>query len=159
LDVDYVILDLGAGNSFNVLDFFLTSENKILVVTPEPTCIENTYRFIKSAFFRKVKRVISHFGVKEIIETAMDQRNERGIKTPFDIIELAGEIDESIGLTLEQELEDYLGYIVYDNDVWQSIQKKRPLVLEFPQSRASKCINEITLKLIIDKPLVFDSEG
>ena len=193
LDVDYVILDLGAGNSFNVLDFFLTSQNKILVVTPEPTCIENTYRFIKSAFFRKVKRVISHFGVKEIIETAMDQRNERGIKTPFDIIELAREIDESIGLTLERELDsfrpklivnqvrtksdidigfsmrsaflkyfgismDYLGYIVYDNDVWQSIQKKKPLVLEFPQSRASKCINEITLKLIIDKPLLFDSE-
>ena len=193
LDVDYVILDLGAGNSFNVLDFFLISENQILVVTPEPTCIENTYRFIKSAFFRKVKRVISHFGVKEIIEMAMDQRNERGIKTPFDIIELAREIDKSIGLRLEQELAsfrpklivnqvrtksdidigfsmrsaflkyfgismDYLGYIVYDNDVWQSIQKRNPLVLEFPQSRASKCINEITLKLIINKPFLFSSE-
>jgi flagellar biosynthesis protein FlhG len=194
LNFDYIILDLGAGNSFNVLDFFLISENEILVVTPEPTCIENTYRFIKSAFFRKVKRIISHYGVKEIIDMAMDQRNERGIKTPFDIIQLAGEIDKSIGLKLEQELEnfrpklivnqvrtkgdvdigfsmrsaflkyfgismDYLGYIVYDNDVWQSVQKRRPLVLEFPQSRASKCINEITLKLIIDKPFLFNSAG
>jgi flagellar biosynthesis protein FlhG len=194
LDVDYVILDLGAGNSFNVLDFFLMSENEILVVTPEPTCIENTYRFIKSAFFRKVKKVISHFGVKEIIDKAMDQRNERGIKTPFDIIELAGKIDKSIGLRLERELEsfrpklivnqvrtkndidiglsmrsaflkyfgismDYLGYIVYDNEVWQSIQRRKPLVLEFPQSRASRCINEITLKLITDKPFLFGSEG
>jgi len=193
LDVDYIILDLGAGNSFNVLDFFLMSENEILVVTPEPTCIENTYRFVKSAFFRKVKRVVSHFGVKEIIEMAMDQRNERGIKTPLDIIELAGEIDKSIGLRLERELErfrpklivnqvrtksdvdiglsmqsaflkyfgialDYLGYIVYDNDVWQSIQRRKPLVLEFPQSRASRCINEITLKLITDKPFLFSSE-
>ena len=194
LDVDYVILDLGAGNSFNVLDFFLMSENEILVVTQEPTCIENTYRFIKSAFFRKVKKVISHFGVKEIIDMAMDQRNERGIKTPFDIIELAGKIDKSIGLRLERELEsfrpklivnqvrtksdidiglsmrsaflkyfgismDYLGYIVYDNEVWQSIQRRKPLVLEFPQSRASRCINEITLKLITDKPFLFGSEG
>jgi len=194
LDVDYIILDLGAGNSFNVLDFFLISENEILVVTPEPTCIENTYRFIKSAFFRKVKRVISHFGVKEIIDMAMDQRNERGIKTPFDIIELAWKIDKSIGLRLEQELEsfrpklivnqvrsksdvdiglsmqsaflkyfgismDYLGYIVYDNDVWQSVQKRKPLVLEFPQSRASKCINEISLKLVTDKPFVSRSKG
>jgi flagellar biosynthesis protein FlhG len=192
LDVDYIILDLGAGNSFNVLDFFLMSENEILVVTPEPTCIENTYRFIKSAFFRKLKRVISHHGVKEIIDLAMDQRNERGIKTPFDIIEVAGEIDKSVGIRLEQELEsfkpklivnqvrtkadvdigfsmrsaflkyfgismDYLGYIVYDTDVWQSVQRRRPLVLEFPQSRASKCINEITLKLIIDKPFLFNS--
>ncbi|UCD71174.1 MAG: P-loop NTPase [Syntrophobacterales bacterium] len=194
LQVDYIILDLGAGNSFNVLDFFLMSENEILVVTPEPTCIENTYRFIKSAFFRKVKRIISHFGVKEIIDMAMDQGNERGIKTPFDIIELAGEIDKSIGLRLEQELEnfkpklivnqvrtkgdidigfsirsaflkyfgisiDYVGYIVYDDNVWQSIKKRKPLVLEFPQSRASQCINEITLKLIIDKPFLLSSEG
>jgi hypothetical protein len=30
-----------------------------------------------------------------------------GIKTPFDIIELAGEIDKSIGLRLEQELENF----------------------------------------------------
>jgi flagellar biosynthesis protein FlhG len=187
LDVDYIILDLGAGNSFNVLDFFLMSENEILVVTPEPTCIENTYRFIKSAFFRKVKRVVSHFGVKEIIETAMDQRNERGIKTAFDVIELANEIDGSIGSKLEQEMEsfkpklivnqvrtksdvdigfsmqrafskyfgvsmDYLGYIVYDNDVWQSVQRRKPLVLEFPQSRAAKCVNEITLKMITERP-------
>ena len=193
LDVDYTILDLGAGNSFNVLDFFLMSENEILVVTPEPTCIENTYRFIKSAFFRKVKRVVSHYGVKEIIDMAMDQRNERGVKTPYDIIELAGKIDKSIGLRLEKELEsfkpklivnqvrtktdvnigfsmqsaflkyfgismDYLGYIVYDNDVWQSIQRRKPLVLEFPQSRASKCINEITLKIIIDKPFLFSKD-
>ncbi len=194
LDVNYIILDLGAGSSFNVLDFFLISKNEILVVTPEPTCIENTYRFIKSAFFRRVKKVTTHFGVKEIIDMAMDQRNERGIKTPFDIIELAGEIDKSIGLRLEHELEsfrpkliinqvrtksdvdigfsmksaflkyfgismDYLGYIVYDDEVWQSIQKRKPLVLEFPQSRASKCINEITLKLVIDKPFLFNSEG
>jgi len=56
LDADHVILDLGAGTSFNVLDFFLVSHRGILVVVPEPTSVENAYHFIKAAFFRSLKQ-------------------------------------------------------------------------------------------------------
>ena len=55
LDVDYVLLDLGAGTAFNVLDFFLVADTGIVVMLPEPTSIENAYRFIKSAFFRRLQ--------------------------------------------------------------------------------------------------------
>src|SRR5687768_3047212 len=54
LDVDYVILDLGAGTTFNVLDFFLAADLGLVVLLPEPTSIENAYRFIKAAFFRRM---------------------------------------------------------------------------------------------------------
>ena len=54
LPSDYIILDLGAGTSYNTLDFFLAADVGILVVLPEPTSIENAYRFIKSAFYRKL---------------------------------------------------------------------------------------------------------
>ena len=37
MDVDYAILDLGAGTHLNVLDFFLVSDHGILVLVPEPT--------------------------------------------------------------------------------------------------------------------------
>ena len=49
LDVEYIILDLGAGTTFNTLDFFLMADKGIVVVVPEPTSIENAYRFIKAA--------------------------------------------------------------------------------------------------------------
>ena len=39
LQADHVILDLGAGSAFNVLDFFLVARKGILVVVPEPTSI------------------------------------------------------------------------------------------------------------------------
>ncbi len=55
LDVDFVILDLGAGTAFNVLDFFLAADLGLCVLLPEPTSIENAYRFIKAAFFRRLQ--------------------------------------------------------------------------------------------------------
>ena len=52
---DIVLLDLGAGTSFNTLDFFAQAEHGILAVTPEPTSIENTYRFLRELFARRLR--------------------------------------------------------------------------------------------------------
>ena len=57
LDVDYAILDLGAGTHSNVLDFFLVSDHGVLVLVPEPTAVENAYRFVKAAFWRRMRNV------------------------------------------------------------------------------------------------------
>ncbi|RMH61630.1 MAG: MinD/ParA family protein [Zetaproteobacteria bacterium] len=54
---DYVILDLGAGCDLNTLDFFLAAERGIIVVTPDPTSIENAYRFLKSALVRRMREL------------------------------------------------------------------------------------------------------
>ncbi len=57
LDVDYILLDLGAGTSYDVLDFFSVADERLVVVTPDPTSIQNAYGFIKTALFRKLTRV------------------------------------------------------------------------------------------------------
>lgn len=51
-DADYVIMDLGAGTTYNTLDFFLLTYNSLLVTTPELTSILNAYSFLKAAVFR-----------------------------------------------------------------------------------------------------------
>jgi flagellar biosynthesis protein FlhG len=58
LPYKYILLDLGAGASFNTLDFFLLSNSGIFVTTPEPTSIENTYHFVRSAYIRKIRQVL-----------------------------------------------------------------------------------------------------
>lgn len=52
LDADYLILDLGAGTTYNTLDFFLLTHNSVVVTTPELTSILNAYSFMKAAAFR-----------------------------------------------------------------------------------------------------------
>ncbi len=49
---DYLVLDLGAGTNNNILDFFLTSGNGIIVTAPNLPATLNAYLFLKNAMFR-----------------------------------------------------------------------------------------------------------
>jgi len=46
LDTDYLVLDLGAGTSLHTIDFFLLADHTVLVLLPEPTSVENAYRYL-----------------------------------------------------------------------------------------------------------------
>lgn len=52
LDADYLVLDLGAGTGANILDFFLTATQGIVVTAPPLTATLNAYLFLKNAVFR-----------------------------------------------------------------------------------------------------------
>jgi flagellar biosynthesis protein FlhG len=113
LPADYVILDLGAGTSLNTLDFFITADRSIVVITPEPTSIENVYRFIKSSFYRKLKIAETHSGVQSLIEEAMDHKNLKGIRSPADLIRYVASIDPVMGKDFLKVLENFqLGIII-----------------------------------------------
>ncbi len=56
LPAQYVLLDLGAGTAFNLLDFFNYSPGKIVLFTSQSTSLQNAYGFIKSALYRKLAR-------------------------------------------------------------------------------------------------------
>ena len=56
LPADFVLIDLGAGTSFNTLDLFNHSPGKIAVFTGLSTSLQNVYGFVKCALFRKISR-------------------------------------------------------------------------------------------------------
>jgi len=86
LEADVVLLDLGAGAHASVLDYFLVSDDGILVLQPEPTSVENAYSFLRAAFYRRMRLAMVGHGVRQLVTLAMDQRNERGIRTPLDLL-------------------------------------------------------------------------
>jgi len=77
LDADFVILDLGAGTGFNTLDFFLYADQGLLTVMPEPTSVENTYRFVKSLLTRQLRSLPkqSHALMNDIL---IEQKKDYG---------------------------------------------------------------------------------
>ena len=97
LNAEYVILDLGAGTSYNVLDFFLIAERQIVMLTPQPIAIQNSYAFVRNAVYRKLSRITSQKpGLLSIIKSAMDPKNElnvRTIKELFQVIRNDGGAD------------------------------------------------------------------
>jgi len=104
LDVDYIILDLGAGTSFTILDFFLSAANGLLAVVPEPGSIENVYRFIKSVYFRKFKKIARDPEMRELITQAMDRKNTLGLRTPYDLVVYIESINAELGRRLRESL-------------------------------------------------------
>ena len=86
LDVDVVLIDLGAGTAHNIIDFFLISDVALLAVVPEPTSIENGYRFIKSALYRRLRNAAPSPAVRDVIDAALDQKNAQGIRSPLDLL-------------------------------------------------------------------------
>ncbi len=104
LAVDFVLLDLGAGTGYNTLDFFLIADHGLLVLVPEPTSIENGYRFVKAAFFRRLAAVQQLYGIEKIVNEAMTRRQENGVKTPYDVIAAVRQKDPKAGESLEREM-------------------------------------------------------
>jgi flagellar biosynthesis protein FlhG len=99
--VDYAILDLGAGTHTNTLDFFLVSDHGVLVLVPEPTAVENAYRFVKAAFWRRMRNVAHVYGYEGLLRTIMAGANYR---SPVDLLATVRERDPEAGETITKEL-------------------------------------------------------
>ncbi len=175
IDADFLICDLPAGSGFIALDFFLVAQVGILVVVPEPTSVENTFRFIKSAFLRRLR------DVRALDQLKADRQFEGGIPSPLDIYEQAS--DPAIKQRVLEEIQrfrprlvinqpktrtdmelgnqlraagrrrlglsiDYLGHLESDDAVWLAVRKRRPLIVEHPDSKIAKDIEKIARKLL-----------
>jgi flagellar biosynthesis protein FlhG len=66
LEADIVIIDVGAGVGYNMLDFFGLGSRKLLVTTPQVTAIHDAYSFLKGAMLR-----ILHHNADKAIEFAL----------------------------------------------------------------------------------------
>ncbi len=183
VESEFLLLDLGAGTSYHTLDFFLMADTGLIVILPEPTSIENAYRFIKSLYYRKLWNSPHLQSVKHLIEIAMLGKNKQNIQTPADLFAAVNAANPEAGIRMKEEIAsfkpkllinqartqtdvdigfsmktvckkyfgidlDYIGYLDYDSAVWQSVRRKRPFILEFPNSRLVSNLERITQYLI-----------
>jgi len=79
LDADFVILDLGAGSSSTVLDFFISADYSIVMMNPDPLSILESYNFIKLALFQKLIEALhqSPAALKRVTAYADAETNRR----------------------------------------------------------------------------------
>ena len=103
LPVDVVILDLGAGSAFNVLDFFISADLGILLLVPEATSVENAYHFLKAAFFRRLKQATPRDVVRRALAEVMSNGQGELPKSPRDLVARVTGIDPEAGAALRRE--------------------------------------------------------
>ena len=106
LDADVALLDLGAGSHFNVVDFFLQAHSGILVIVPEPTSLENAYRFLKAAFLRRVRSVDPSYGIADLIQDVTRERGQRPL-VPAELVREVAARNPEAGAALERVMASF----------------------------------------------------
>jgi flagellar biosynthesis protein FlhG len=174
LDVDYVVLDLGPPDSSLTLDLWLAADIPILVTIPDPAAIEATYRFAKSAFVRRVRttrgldRLVPnpagpppsaldiYRAIKETGGPAERLAQEiRRYRPTFVVNQTRTLPDQRLGgfmataarRRLGHSLE-YLGHVESDETVWLAARRRRSLIAEYPDGKASKNIERLGRRLL-----------
>lgn len=103
LEADYVLLDLGAGTQPATLDLFLMADFGICVSAPEPPSIEASYRFVRAAFVRALRRAL----VKDRFKLRLVERAEAELgplPAPQDLVHAIARYDSSLGQLAATEL-------------------------------------------------------
>ncbi len=105
LEADYVILDLGAGTSFNTLDFFIEADHGLVSVTPDPGSVENTYRFLKCVLIRRLRTIPKK--TRETMQQVLTQRRDGGKRAGSlaDFVEEMARLKPSVAGSLRSELD------------------------------------------------------
>lgn len=127
--VDYIILDTGAGLSYESLRFMLAADEAIIVTTPEPTSVTDAYAVLKMAYSEE-----SDMQIKLVINRCT---------TPLEGRRTAERITMVAKQFLEQDV-GVLGYIPDDPLVMQAVKKQHPFLLEYSNSPASEAFRDLT---------------
>ena len=80
LEASWVLMDLGAGTSTDVLDLFLGATEKIIVITPEALSLHNAFLFLKTLILHYLWRELGKEGllsaVKPTWQKMIDDRQD-----------------------------------------------------------------------------------
>jgi len=131
---DIMLIDTGAGISSNVIYFNLAAEERMVVVTPEPTSITDAYALIKVMFYQH--------GIKDFFLLLNMVKDEKEAKSVYqNLSKVVSRFMGGISL-------DYVGFIPWDSLLQESVTKREPVVCCYPESPASKGFTNLANHLL-----------
>jgi flagellar biosynthesis protein FlhG len=137
-DLDILIIDTGAGISDTVLYFNLAAQEKIVVVTPEPTSLTDAYALVKVLYTRHGER-----NFKILANSVEDDREGRAV---------FGKISRVADHFLDGLSLDYIGCIPRDSSVPQAVRQQKALLDAYPGSPAARAFVEVAKRLDRQQP-------
>lgn len=134
---DVIIVDTGAGISDAVLEFLVASGEILLVTTPEPTSITDSYSLLK-ALSRHSRFQPEMSQVKVIankVENAMDGQA------------LFNKLNSVVARYLKLPL-SFLGSVPEDSALTKAVMQQMPVSIQTPNAKSSLAYEEIANKLM-----------
>ncbi len=131
---DYLFFDISAGISDNVFFFSQLADERIVIVTPEPTSIADAYAYLK-VLYRNSK--IRDFYL--VVNMAKDEKE--GKKVFQQLLYVVERFLPESKLSL-------LGILPYDESVKMAIRSQVPYLICCPEAKISLKLKEIAYKLL-----------
>lgn len=131
-NLDYIIMDTGAGISRTVLGFIACCEDLVILTTPEPTSLTDAYSLMKAVNHFKLKSK-----AKVIINRAFDEKEALTTYNKF---------NNAVNTFLKMELE-YMGMVSEDRKIVQSVRAQQPFIMAYPNCDASRDIERLASKI------------
>ncbi len=132
IDIDFLLVDTSAGVSSNVMFFCIAVQEKIVVVTPEPTSLTDAYALIKV--------LNRNYDEKDFSVVVNDVKGPEEALSVFRTLQRATEQFLNISL-------DYLGFVPTDNNIPRAVRQQKPLLVYNPQSPASKAFMDLSKRI------------
>jgi len=132
---DYFILDTSAGISAQVLSFCRASQEMVLVATPEPTSLTDAYSLLK---------VLSRKAPMPRVRVVINQ-----VQTAASARQAYAKLKKTVHRFLKIPITP-LGIVARDSKVPMAVASQIPFFILFPETRASRCIRSVALKLVRD---------
>ncbi|NJB67049.1 flagellar biosynthesis protein FlhG [Desulfobaculum xiamenense] len=131
--IDYLLVDTGAGINDNVLYFNLAVQERILVLTPEPTSLTDAYALIKVL---KAQHGVERFRVVVNMAKSMAAAKEVYLKLHMACDQFLS------GISL-----DLLGVLPHDPNVRASVIRQQPFTSVYPESPASMALAGVARRI------------
>lgn len=134
---DVIIIDTGAGISASVMEFLVTSPETILVTTPEPTSITDSYALMKALSMNESFRK-NETSIKMIANRVTSEDEGRKLYEKLNIV-----VSRFLDINMS-----YLGTIPMDNNNIKAVMKQKPVSLIYPSSASSRHFVEVAEKIM-----------
>ncbi len=134
---DTIIVDTGAGISDAVLEFLVASGEILLVTTPEPTSITDSYSLLKA--LNRHPRYSSETTKVKVIANKVFSEGEAEA--------LYAKLEAVVARYLKVPI-TYLGMIPHDNQLAKAVMQQMPVSLDSPKARSALAYEEIAAKLM-----------
>jgi len=135
--LDVLLIDTSAGIGDNVLYFNLAAQERIVIVTPEPTSITDAYALIKVLFTQHQEK-----NFRVLINEARSDKEAREVFRK--LVTVADRFLGGVSL-------DYLGLIPYDTSVPSAVRRQEAVVEAYPNSPASRNFVRLAKALLEDE--------
>lgn len=138
---DVIIIDTGAGIAPSVMEFLVASPEILLVTTPEPTSITDSYALLKALSMNEDfdKNVTS---IKMIANKVSSEMEGRRVYEKLSVV-----VTKFLNLEI-----GFIGTVPHDKDITKAIMKQKPVSIMYPNSIAARHYQNIvnTLESHVD---------